>query len=113
MIIAGTGPFASAGVTTTIWISTLICGSDELSTRPTNRFPITGCAPTISRTVFSTVHVTEGTSFGTRPMTSRSKSSTISGRRCFHHISGVVTLSPFFSVSASGRFGNGLALDSS
>ena len=113
MIITGTGPFASAGVTTIIWISTLICGSDELSTCPTSCFPITGCAPTISRTVFATVHVTDGTFFGTRPITSRSKSSTISGRRCFHHISGVVTFSPFFSVSTSGRFGNGLAFDSS
>ena len=32
-------------------------------------------------TVFVTAHVTLGTSLGTRPSTSRSKSSTISGRR--------------------------------
>ncbi len=60
-----------------------------------------------------TVHVTFGTFFGMRPMTSRSKSSAISGRRFSHHCFGVVTFLPFFSVRTSGIFGNGFASDSS
>ena len=56
------------------------------------------------------VHVTFGVLLGTRPYTSRSKSSTISGRRSFHQSSGVVTFCPFFNVSGSGRSGNGFAL---
>ena len=68
------------------------------------------CEPTNSLSVTSTVQVTLGRSFGRRPYTSRDMSSTISGRRCFHHISGVVTFWPFFRVSASGRFGYGFAV---
>ena len=40
------------------------------------------CGPMMPRVVLVTVHVTAGRSRGTRPSTSRSKSSTISGRRC-------------------------------
>ena len=61
--------------------------------------------PTVKFSVRFTTHVTFGTFFGTRPRTSRSKSSTISGRRCFHHAAALVTLRPFFSVRTSGRFG--------
>ena len=50
------------------------------------------------------LHVTLGTSFGTRPSTSRSKSSTISLRRV-SHIAAVVTFFPFFNVRTSGSFG--------
>ena len=46
----------------------------------------------LARPMVFTVHVTFGTLRGTRPSTSRSNSSTISGRRCFHHASAVVTL---------------------
>ena len=41
-----------------------------------------------SETFETTVHVTAGTFFGTRPITSLSKSSTISGRRCFQIAAG-------------------------
>jgi hypothetical protein len=44
-----------------------------------------------SLTVLVTSHLTFGVFFGVRPYTSRSKSSAISGRRCFHHISADVT----------------------
>ena len=53
-------------------------------------------------TVFVTVHVTFGTSFGTRPTTSRSKSSMISGRRFSFQIFVEVTFLPFFSVRTAG-----------
>src|SRR5262245_34596381 len=46
IIITGTGPFASAGVTSVIWMSTVIAGYDELSTCPTSTFPTTGRSPT-------------------------------------------------------------------
>ncbi len=88
-------------------------GYDELSTCPTSSLLMAGYVPTVVFAVSVTVHVTLGTFFGTRPITSRSKSSTISGRRCFHHIFALVTFLPFFSVNASGRFGKGFALDSS
>src|ERR1039458_309978 len=81
IIITGTGPFASAGTTSVIWISTVIAGNDELSTWPVSALPITGRPATVAVIVFVTVHVTFGTFLGTRPSTSRSKSSTISGRR--------------------------------
>ena len=81
IIITGTGPFAAAGVTRLIWISTVIPGYDELSTCPVIIFATTGIVPTLVFTVSVTVHVTLGTFFGTRPSTSRSKSSMISGRR--------------------------------
>ena len=42
IIITGTGPFALAGVTSVIWISTSIDGHDELSTCPTSCFSIDG-----------------------------------------------------------------------
>src|ERR1017187_6174279 len=113
IIITGTGPVACAGVTRIIWTSTLIKGSSELSTWPTSCLPTTGWEPTVASTVFVTVHVTFGTSLGTRPTTSRSKSSTISGRRCSHHIPGEVTFTPFLSTSTVGKLANGLALDSS
>src|SRR5579883_128851 len=113
IIITGTGPFASAGSTSVIWISTVSAGYAELSTRPASNFPTTARPPTDAFTVLVTSQVTLGAFFGTRPSTSRSKSSTISGRRSRHHISAVVTLRPFFSVSASGRSGNGLAFASS
>jgi hypothetical protein len=69
--------------------------------------------PTVAFTVFATVHVTFGTFFGTRPSTSRSKSSTISGRRWSHQTLAVVTFLPFFNFKTSGRFGYGFAVLSS
>jgi hypothetical protein len=86
-------------------MSTAIAGYEELSTWPTNCFAITGTPATCVLTVCFNSHFTAGTLAGTRPITSRSKSSTISGRRCFHHASAVVTLRPFFNVSGSGRSG--------
>src|ERR1019366_2201012 len=105
IITTGTGPFASAGTTSVIWISTLIAGKDELSTWPVSALPITGRPATVSFTVLVTVHVTLGTLFGTRPNTSRSKSSTISGRRWLVHWAAVVTFLPFLRVRTSGRLG--------
>jgi len=49
------------------------------------------------------LQVTPGTSGGIRPRTSLSKSSIISGRRRFHHISGDVTFSPFFQRQRFGQ----------
>ncbi len=66
-IITGTGPFASAGVVTVSWMSTLISGHRELSTWPTSFRVTTGTSPTFSRVVSVTSQVTLGTSFGTRP----------------------------------------------
>ena len=103
MIITGTGPFAFPGVTSVISISTLIAGYAELSTCPTNCFSMTGKTPVFESVVVLTVQVTLGTFGGMRPSTSRSKSSTISGRRWFHHCSADVTFCPLFNVSASGR----------
>ena len=113
IIITGTGPLASAGVTSVIWMSTVMPGYAELSTWPTSTLPMVGLSPTMPLAVSVTVHVTFGTDFGTRPSTSRSKSSTISGRRCLFHMSADVTFRPFFSVSGSGSIGNGLASASS
>ena len=105
IIITGTALAAFAGVTSVIWISTVISGCAELSTAPISSLPITRWPPTSNASVRLTRQVTFGTVRGTRPNTSRSNSSTISGRRCFHQAAAVVTLRPFFSVSASGRFG--------
>src|SRR5579883_3370277 len=104
-IITGTGPFASAGVVSVSWISTLIAGYDELSTCPANCFVIAAKSPLLVLDVLVTSQRTDGTFPGTRPYTSRSKSSTISGRLWFHHISGVVTRFPFFRTNGSGKFG--------
>ena len=105
IIKVGTLPLALAGVTTVIWMSTVIAGYDELSTWPTSCFAITGMPATCAFTVCFNSHFTAGTPAGTRPNTSRSKSSTISGRRCFHQTSAVVTLRPFFNVRGLGRSG--------
>ena len=111
--MTGTGPFALPGMTKVICMSTLIDGYDELSGRPTSCFSITGKTPAFDLTVLVTVQVTLGTFGGTRPNTSRSKSSTISGRLSCHHSVAVVTFLSLLSVRASGRSGKGLALDSS
>ena len=63
----GTGPFALTGTTTAILMSTVIAGWRELSTCPITRRATTGWPPTVVSTVSATVHVTFGTSFGTRP----------------------------------------------
>src|SRR5690242_18385191 len=111
IISTGTGSLAFAGVTSVIWISTLMVGQAELSTCPTSCFATTGISPTTRSTAWVViVQFTFGTFFGTRPKTSRSKFSTISGRGCFHRIPGVVTFCPFFRVSGSGGSGYGLAL---
>src|SRR6185437_9718849 len=95
IINTGTGSLAFAGVTSVIWISTLIDGQAELSTCPTSCFATTGTSPTTRSTAWVVIaQITFGAFFVTRPITSRSKSSTIAGRRCFHHISGVVTFFP-------------------
>ena len=66
-MITGTGPFASAGVVSVSWISTLTSGYDELSTWPTSRFVTTGTSPTVCFSVAVTSHLTFGVFFGTRP----------------------------------------------
>ena len=92
IINTGTGVFALAGVTVVIRMSTVIAGQAELSTCPISRLPFAGKLPTSPPVTFeTTVQVTFGTLAGTQPTTSRSKSSTISGRRRFHHISAVLT----------------------
>src|SRR5205814_74116 len=73
IIMTGTGPLALPGVTTVIWMSTLIDGHDELSTCPTICFSITGKTPVFEFSVLVTVQFTFGTLDGTRPSTSRSK----------------------------------------
>ena len=110
IIRTGTGPFAWAGTTTASLMSTLMEGAAELSMWPITRRAITGRPPTVVLMVSVTSHVTFGTLAGMRPTTSRSKSSAISGRRCFHQLSAVVTLAPFFKVRTSGQSGKGLAL---
>src|SRR5437879_8769493 len=112
MIITGTGPFAFRGVTSVISTSTLIDGYAELSTCPTNCFSTTGKTPAFESVVFFTAQVTLRALGGMRPTTSRSKSSTISGRRRFHHCSADVTFCPLFNVSASGRSPYGFAFAS-
>jgi hypothetical protein len=72
--------------------------------RPMTRRPTTGTPPTDVLTVSSTVHVTFGTTFGTRPTTSREKSSRSSVRRV-SHCALVATVEPFFSTISSGSFG--------
>src|SRR4249919_3055980 len=113
IIVTGTGRAAFAGVTRVIWISTVRSGYAELSAAPISSLPTTGRPPTWNCSVRLTRHATVGTVRGTRPSTSRSKSSTISGRRCFHHASALVTFLPFLSVSGSGSSGYGLATASS
>src|SRR6516164_10483474 len=113
IIITGTGSARFAGVTTVNAISTVASGKAELSAVPISSLPTTGRPPTLNCSVRLTRHATFGTFRGTRPSTSRSKSSTISGRRSFHHVSALVTFLPFSSVSASGRFAYGFASGSS
>jgi hypothetical protein len=113
IISTGTGPFAFAGVTSVMWIFTLIAGYAELSTCPIRSLAITGVNPIVSRSTAVTVQATFGTPAGTRPYTYLSNNSTISGRRFVRHISAVVTFCPLFNVSGSGISGNGFAFDSS
>ena len=122
----GTRPVALAGVTTVNPMLTVIAGYDELSTRPISCFVITatsliGCEapppnppPPIGSPVslLTTSHLTAGMFLGTRPYTSRSKSSLISARRAFH-CDAVVTRVPFSITSGSGSSGYGLAVASS
>jgi hypothetical protein len=105
MIITGTGFIAAFGVTSVICMSTVIDGNDELSTWPVSCRPMTGRDPSDHSSDAVADHVTLGTLRGIRPMTSRSKSSTISGRRCVFQTRADVTFVPFASVSASGRIG--------
>src|SRR5262245_33573947 len=99
MIITGTGAVESAGVTTAIWMSTVMEGYVVLSTWPTSCRPTTGYLPISPFVELTTDQATLGTLRGTRPITSRSNASTICGRRSFHHVSAVVTFFPFSSVN--------------
>lgn len=112
-MITGTGPAAWAGMVSVSAIVTDISGSEALSTCPANCFVMTGISPFVPEVLLVTSQVIAGMCFGVRPYTSRSKSSRISGRRCFHRLSAVVTRWPFFNLSGSGRTGKGLALASS
>ena len=94
-------------------MSTVIAGQAELSTWPTSFRTVAGMVPTRSSVVAVTSQVTFGTFAGTRPYTSRSKSSTISGRRLVHQTSGVVTRPPSLRTNGSGKVGYGLAFASS
>src|SRR4051812_13102438 len=101
--MTGTGPLASAGSTSVSRMLTVMAGHAELSTLPISAVVLlgtVGAAPprppkprpfALGSSGGATSHVTLGTSLGTRPYTSASKYSTISGRRSFHQISGVVT----------------------
>ena len=114
IISTGTGPFAFAGVTSVMWMRTLIAGNDELSTSPdqvlgdhrrkADHLMIDRRSPSTSPWAHSAARAHTHTF---------ENISTISGRRLFHHISGVITFCPSFIVSGSGIFGNGLACDSS
>ena len=94
-------------------MSTSIAGYAELSTRADELAADDALPPISHSRVATTDHVDRRALAGTRPTTSRSKSSTISGRRSLHHASAVVTFAPFFSVSGSGRIGYGFASASS
>src|SRR5258707_1218219 len=61
IIITGTGLAAFAGVTTVIWISTVISGNAELSAVPISSLPTTGRPPTSKCSLRLTRHVTLGT----------------------------------------------------
>src|SRR5574341_2507509 len=63
----GTGPFAWTGSTTADLISSVMAGRVELEACPITRRATTGRPPTLVSTVSATVHVTFGTSAGTRP----------------------------------------------
>ena len=106
IIITGTGLLAFAGVTTVIWMSTVISGYAELSTRADQLLADRPARPPTSN-VFRplTVHVTFGTFFGTRPSTSRSKSSTISGPALLPPHVGARDLLAVLERQTSGRFG--------
>jgi hypothetical protein len=117
-MMIGTGPVAFAGVTSVMPMLTVMAGYEELSTRPISCLVITGTSligcgapppnppPPIGSpvSVLTTSHVTAGVFLGTRPYTSRSKSSLISARRAFH-CAAVVTRRPLFMTSGSGRSG--------
>src|ERR1700676_296609 len=66
-MITGTGPVALAGVVSVNWMSTVICGYEELSTCPTSFFVITGTSPFVSLLVSVTSHFTAGVCLGTLP----------------------------------------------
>src|SRR5262249_10991598 len=66
-ITTGTGPFALSGAVSDSWTSTVTCGYDELSTRPTSCLVTTGTSPIVRLLVPVTSHFTFGTSLGTRP----------------------------------------------
>jgi hypothetical protein len=94
----GTGPVALAGVDIVAWIVTDTCGYAELSTTPRKTF-----VRTFPFTVLlATSHFTCGTSLGILPYISRSKSSTISGRRFSYHVFSSVTFVPSLHVIMSG-----------
>src|SRR4051812_25593224 len=54
IIITGTGALASAGVTSVIWMSTLICGHEALSTWPTSCFTTVARVPAVPSDVVVT-----------------------------------------------------------
>src|ERR1017187_7611725 len=112
-MITGTGPLALAGVVNVNSMLTVIAGYAELSTWPTIFLVTTGTSPFFSCVVPVTSQTTLGATLGTRPQTSRSKSSAISGRRLLHQTLADFTFLPFFSTSGSGSFGYGLAFASS
>src|SRR5262245_61445845 len=122
--MTGTGPLASSGRISVNEMLTEMSGQAALSTRPTSRLVTFGTVgagprppnprpPAGAAFAGATSHVTLGTSLGTRPYTSASKYSTISGRRSVHQASGVVTGLRALVTIISGRWGQGLALASS
>src|SRR5882757_9466748 len=98
--MTGTGPEALAGRISVKEMFTVMAGHAELSTFPISRFVTLGTVgagprpppkpprpPGAGAFAGAGSQVTLGRSLGTRPYTSASKYSTISGRRSFHHIS--------------------------
>src|SRR5689334_9595980 len=94
-------------------MSTLICGYDELSACPSRSFLTAEIFPTTVSVTLTTCQFTAGIFAGTRPYISLSKSSTISRRLFFHHVSALVTFFPFFNNNGSGKDVYAVAFDSS
>ena len=84
---------------------TSMSGAALLSTRAVSVVMRTGRPPTVESVTGELLQLTPGRTFGTRPSTSRSNPSMISGRRCMRQAFAVSTRLPLLSRSGSGQSG--------